>query len=121
MAKPGIKIILATAILLFPGYLFADNNEDQDKAGFQAMAISEEEKLRVKEIFGQDPVSKEQRCWADFNCCTVKYFAKDAKLIGSSEGCMNNNPAEPYKYNPSIEYFDSDGRILGEIASQEKE
>ena len=74
----------------------------------------------MKEIFGSIPVSKEQRCTADYNCCSIRYFDQNAQFIGSSEGCMNSDPDEPFKYDPSMEFFDKDGKPIGEIALPER-
>jgi len=75
----------------------------------------------MKEIFGSTPVSKEQKCSADYNCCSTRYFDQDSKFIGSSEGCMNSDPEEPFKYAPSMEFFDQDGNPIGGEIPPEKE
>ncbi len=107
--------------LLLPVYPVLAYDDDPDRAVSQIKALSPEEQLRMKDVLGSTPVSKEQRCTVDYNCCSTRYFDQNGKFIGSSEGCLNSDPDEPFKYDPSMEFFDKDGKpIAGETPSERK-
>jgi hypothetical protein len=114
--------VMMFGVLIAPACpVFAGDDEADKALSAQIKPLSSQEQQRMKEIFGSTPVTKEQRCSADYNCCTTRYFDRDNKLIGSSEGCMKSNPDEPFKYSPKMEFFDRDGKLIKEELTLEKE
>ena len=106
-------------VLFNTAYGALDESSNLKSAG--RVILSDAEQSRVEAVFGQVPDSKEQSCTDDMNCCSVSYFDKDGNLIGSSEGCRNSNPQDPFEFKPNVKYYDKEGNLLDDTTWQREE